>query len=125
MKRKAYEERLKPMTGELVAMARWAAKTGQRIIVILEGRDTAGKGGAIEAIADKLNPRQCHVVALGKPSEAEQSQWYFQRYAAHLPSRGPDRAVRPQLVQPRRGREGHGLLHRGANQGVPRRGPRL
>ena len=88
MKRKAYEERLKAMTGELVAMARWAAKTGQRIIVILEGRDTAGKGGAIEAIADKLNPRQCHVVALGKPSEAEQGQWYFQRYAEHLPTAG-------------------------------------
>ena len=88
MKRKVYEDRLKAMTGELVAMARWAAKTGQRIVVLLEGRDTAGKGGAIEAIADKLNPRQCHIVALGKPSEAEQGQWYFQRYAAHLPVAG-------------------------------------
>ena len=88
MKRKAYEARLKPMTGELVAMARWAAKTGQRIIVLFEGRDTAGKGGAIGAIADKLNPRQCRIVALGKPSVAEQSQWYFQRYAEHLPSAG-------------------------------------
>jgi len=88
MKRKAYQERLKPMTGELVAMARWAAKTGQRIIVLFEGRDTAGKGGAIDAVADKLNPRQCRVVALGKPSEAEQGQWYFQRYAEHLPAAG-------------------------------------
>jgi len=88
MERNAYEERLKPMTAELVAMARWAAKTGQRIIVLFEGRDTAGKGGAIEAITDRLNPRQCYVVALGKPSEAEQSQWYFQRYAPHLPSAG-------------------------------------
>ena len=88
MKRKAYEARLKPMTGELVAMARWAARTGQRIIVLFEGRDTAGKGGAIDAIADKLNPRQCRIVALGKPSEAEQGQWYFQRYAVHLPAAG-------------------------------------
>jgi len=88
MKRKAYEERLEPMTCELVAMARWAAKTGQRIIVIVEGRDTAGKGGAIDAIRDRLNPRQCYVVALGKPSEAEQGEWYLQRYAAQLPRKG-------------------------------------
>ena len=88
MKRKAYEAKLKPMTGELVAMARWAARTGQRIIVLFEGRDTAGKGGAIDAIADKLNPRQCRIVALGKPSEAEQGHWYFQRYAVHLPAAG-------------------------------------
>jgi polyphosphate kinase 2 len=88
MKRNAYEERLKPMTGELVAMARWAAKTGQRIIVLFEGRDTAGKGGAIDAISAKLNPRQCRIVALSKPSEAEQGQWYFQRYIENLPSAG-------------------------------------
>ena len=88
MKRKAYEKKLKAMTGELVAMARWVARTGQRIIVLFEGRDTAGKGGAIDAIADRLNPRQCRIVALGKPSEAEQGQWYFQRYAAHLPGAG-------------------------------------
>ena len=88
MKRKRYEEALEPMQSELVAMARWAAATGQRIVVLFEGRDTAGKGGAIGAIRSALNPRQCRVVALTKPSEAEATQWYFQRYAAHLPSAG-------------------------------------
>ena len=88
MKRKAYEAALEPLHHELVAMAHWAAATGQRILVLFEGRDTAGKGGAIGAIEQVLNPRQCHVVALPKPSEAERSQWYFQRYVAHLPAAG-------------------------------------
>ena len=69
-------------------MARWARHCGARICVIFEGRDTAGKGGAIRAVGARLNPRQCRTVALSKPSEAEQSQWYFQRYVAHLPSAG-------------------------------------
>jgi len=72
----------------LVMLAGWVATTGQRLVVLLEGRDTAGKGGAIKAIADNLNPRQCRVVALGKPSEEEAGEWYFQRYAEHLPSKG-------------------------------------
>ena len=88
MKRKHYEDALEPMHAELVAMARWAAATGQRIVMLFEGRDTAGKGGTIGAIHEVLNPRQCRVVALGKPSEAETTQWYFQRYVAHLPSAG-------------------------------------
>lgn len=88
MKRKAYESFLEPLQQELVATARWAAATHQRIVVLFEGRDTAGKGGAIDAIRSVLNPRQCRVVALPKPSEAERTQWYFQRYTAHLPSAG-------------------------------------
>ncbi len=88
MKRKAYETALEPLQADLVAMARWAAATGQRIVVLFEGRDTAGKGGAIGAIHSVLNPRQCRVVALPKPSEAERGRWYFQRYAAQLPSAG-------------------------------------
>ncbi|RST29985.1 polyphosphate kinase 2 [Sphingomonas ginkgonis] len=88
MKRKKYEARLKPMQAELVALARWAQATGQRILILFEGRDTAGKGGAIAAIAARLNPRQCRVVALSKPSEAETGQWYFQRYVPHLPCKG-------------------------------------
>ncbi len=88
MKRKEYEAAMEPMREELAAMARWARVTGQRIVVLFEGRDTAGKGGAIRAISEKLNPRQCHVVALGKPSEDEQGQWYFQRYVRHLPTTG-------------------------------------
>jgi polyphosphate kinase 2 len=88
LKRKRYEKLLEPMQAELVAMARWVAATGQRLCILFEGRDTAGKGGAIKAVADKLNPRQCRTVALGKPSEAEKGQWYFQRYVAHLPGKG-------------------------------------
>ena len=88
LKRKEYEALLEPMEAELVGMARWARTTGQRIVVLFEGRDTAGKGGAIRAVSQRLNPRQCRTVALGKPTEAERTQWYFQRYVAHLPSAG-------------------------------------
>jgi len=88
LKRKDYEKLLGPITEELVQMAFWAQETGQRILVLFEGRDTAGKGGAINAIADHLNPRQCRVVALSKPTERERTQWYFQRYVPHLPAKG-------------------------------------
>ena len=88
LKRKKYEELVEPLEERLVAMARWVAATGQRVVVLFEGRDTAGKGGAINAIADHLNPRQCHIAALAKPSEVEKGQWYFQRYVAHMPTRG-------------------------------------
>lgn len=88
LKRKQYEDLLEPLELELVAMARWAKATGARICVLFEGRDTAGKGGAIRAVSQRINPRQCRVVALSKPTEAEQGQWYFQRYAAHLPTAG-------------------------------------
>ena len=88
LKRKHYERLLEPLEAELVAMARWAAASGARIMVLFEGRDTAGKGGAIDAIADRMNPRQCRKVALGKPTEREQGQWYFQRYVQHLPAAG-------------------------------------
>jgi polyphosphate kinase 2 len=88
LKRNQYENLLEPLEEELVSMARWVAETGQRVLVLFEGRDTAGKGGVINAIADRLNPRQCHVVALSKPTEDERRQWYFQRYAAHLPGAG-------------------------------------
>ncbi len=88
LKRKRYEALLEPMQRELVAMARWLQHSGQRVVVVVEGRDTAGKGGTIDAIRDYINPRQCRVVALPKPSEREQGQWYFQRYIAHLPAAG-------------------------------------
>jgi polyphosphate kinase 2 len=88
LKRKHYEKLIEPMEAELVQMARWIAATGQRLVVLFEGRDTAGKGGAINAIADVINPRQARVVALAKPTEAESGQWYFQRYVDHLPGKG-------------------------------------
>ena len=88
LKRKDYEVLLQPLQTELANMARWVQHTGQRVVVVFEGRDTAGKGGAINAIREHLNPRQCHVVALPKPTEREAGQWYFQRYAAQLPTAG-------------------------------------
>ncbi len=83
-----YYERLAPLELELNDLARWLQHTGRRLAVVVEGRDTAGKGGVISAIVDTLNPRQCHVVALPKPSDREKSEWYFQRYVGHLPAAG-------------------------------------
>src|SRR6266550_4582589 len=83
-----YEELLKPLAKELSAMARWVSETGQRMVILFEGRDTAGKGGSIDMFARLLNPRQCRVVALPGPNERERSQWYFQRYVEHLPAAG-------------------------------------
>lgn len=88
MKKKDYAEALEPLQEELNNLMRWLAHTGQRMVVIFEGRDTAGKGGAIAAITERLNPRQVRVVALPKPTERERTQWYFQRYVAHLPAAG-------------------------------------
>ncbi len=83
-----YEQLAKPLLKELARMARWLSETGQRIVVVFEGRDTAGKGGSIEAISRVLNPRQCRVAALPSPSDRERSQWYFQRYIPYLPAKG-------------------------------------
>ncbi|HEY6817345.1 MAG TPA: polyphosphate kinase 2 [Croceibacterium sp.] len=88
LKRKDYLAALEPMERELIGLARWASVTRARILVLFEGRDSAGKGGAIDAIREHLNPRQCHVVALGKPTERERGQWYFQRYLPYLPAAG-------------------------------------
>jgi len=88
LKRKKYEKRLEPMQVELVAMARWLAHSGKRVLVLLEGRDTAGKGGTIKAISEHVNPRRCRVVALPAPNDRESTQWYFQRYVPHLPAAG-------------------------------------
>ena len=83
-----YEELLKPLSKELSAMARWVSETKQRIVIVFEGRDTAGKGGSIDMFARVLNPRQCRVVALPAPNERERTQWYFQRYVEHFPAEG-------------------------------------
>ena len=88
MKRKEYEEHLEGLERELNNLAFWLRHTGKRVVVLLEGRDTAGKGGVINAITDRLNPRQVRVVGLTKPSDRERTQWYFQRYIAHLPAAG-------------------------------------
>src|SRR5512133_2773772 len=83
-----YDELLKPLADELSGMARWVSETGQRMVIVFEGRDTAGKGGSIEMFSRVLNPRQCRVAALPSPDERERTEWYFQRYVAHLPARG-------------------------------------
>ena len=88
LKRKEYEKLLEPMQLELARMAQWVQHAGKRLVVVFEGRDTAGKGGAIDAIREHLNPRQCRVAALPKPDEREKTEWYFQRYAAQLPAAG-------------------------------------
>jgi polyphosphate kinase 2 len=83
-----YRDLLKPMARELTALARWVAETGRRVVILFEGRDTAGKGGSIEMFRRVLNPRQCRVVALPSPNDRERTQWYFQRYVEHLPAAG-------------------------------------
>ena len=88
LKRKEYDQLLEPLQEELACMARWVEETGQRLLVLFEGRDTAGKGGVISAITGSLSPRQARAVALSKPTERERSQWYFQRYVPHLPAAG-------------------------------------
>jgi polyphosphate kinase 2 len=85
---KQYEQELLRLQTELVYLQEWMLATGQRLVVLFEGRDTAGKGGVIKRITAFLNPRTCRVVAIPKPSERERTQWYFQRYAAHLPAAG-------------------------------------
>jgi polyphosphate kinase 2 len=82
------EKELLALQIELLKVQRWAADTGQRIVIIFEGRDTAGKGGSIKRFVEHLNPRHVKLIALSKPSEIERGQWYFQRYIAHLPTAG-------------------------------------
>lgn len=88
MKRKHYEKQMKPLQIELQKLLKWTRETGERVVIVFEGRDGAGKGGAIARFTQYLNPRQTRVVALSKPSDAEKGQWYFQRYAAQMPSAG-------------------------------------
>ena len=86
--RDEYDDALDALQIELVKLQRWAKDSGTRIAVVFEGRDAAGKGGTIKRIRAHLNPRSARVVALSKPTETEASQWYFQRYVAHLPAAG-------------------------------------
>jgi polyphosphate kinase 2 len=88
MDKELYEKTLESLQLELIKMQDWIKAKGLRVVVIFEGRDAAGKGGAIKRITEKLNPRVCRVIALGVPTEREKSQWYFQRYVAHLPAAG-------------------------------------
>ncbi len=83
-----YIEEIAHLQFELIKLQEWVRLQGLKVVVIFEGRDAAGKGGVIKRITESLNPRVCRVAALGTPTERERGQWYFQRYAAHLPARG-------------------------------------
>lgn len=83
-----YENRLKALQEELIKLQHWVVKNDQKVVIIFEGRDAAGKGGAIRRLTEHLNPREFKVVALPKPSDEENGQWYFQRYISELPKNG-------------------------------------
>ena len=100
LSRKAYEKEKRALQIELLKLQLWAKSTGQKILIIFEGRDAAGKGGSIKRFTEHLNPRGARVVALEKPTDIEQTQWYFQRYIKHLPSWRRNRPDGPLLVQP-------------------------
>jgi polyphosphate kinase 2 len=85
---KAYLERMLPLQAELLKAQNWVKETGEKIVVLFEGRDAAGKGGTIKRFMEHLNPRSARIVALEKPNERERTQWFFQRYIAHLPAAG-------------------------------------
>ncbi len=86
--RQQYFRELFRMQGELVKLQDWVVASGQKIVILFEGRDAAGKGGVIKRITQRLNPRVCRVAALPAPNNREKTQWYFQRYVAHLPAAG-------------------------------------
>lgn len=86
--RDVYERELLRLQAELVEMQEWVRASGSRLVVVFEGRDAAGKGGAIQRVAEYLNPRVCRIVALPAPTERQRTQWYFQRYIEHLPAAG-------------------------------------
>jgi polyphosphate kinase len=88
MKRKHYEKELRGLQGELVALQEWVKQTRSKVCIVFEGRDTAGKGGTIKAITERVSPRVFRVVALPTPSERERSQMFFQRYVPHFPAGG-------------------------------------
>ncbi|WP_411080353.1 polyphosphate kinase 2 [Streptomyces sp. cmx-18-6] len=88
MRRREYEREKRILQIELLKLQRWVRESGQRLVVLCEGRDAAGKGGTIKRFTERLNPRGARVVALERPTEREEGQWYFQRYVAHLPTAG-------------------------------------
>ncbi|MDZ4145446.1 MAG: polyphosphate kinase 2, partial [Burkholderiales bacterium] len=86
--RQQYFRELFRLQAELVKLQDWVVATGHKVVIVFEGRDAAGKGGVIKRITQRLNPRVCRVAALPAPNDRERTQWYFQRYVAHLPTAG-------------------------------------
>ena len=110
--RKVYFKELFRLQGELVKLQSWVQQHKLKVVVIFEGRDSAGKGGVIKRITQRLNPRVCRVAALPAPNERERTPMVFPALRHASAGRRRNRAVRPQLVQPRRRRESDGVLHR-------------
>ena len=109
MKKKAYEKQMRLLHGELVALQEWVKATGAKVCIVFEGRDTAGKGGTIKRITERVSPRVFRVVALSAPTDREKSQMYVQRYVTHFPAAGEVVVFDRSLVQPGRSRAGHGI----------------
>ena len=107
--RVAYFRALLTLQSELIKLQDWVLDTKAKVVVLFEGRDSAGKGGVIKRITQRLNPRVCRVVALPAPTEREKTQWYFQRYVPYLPAGGEIVLFDRSLVQPRRRRTRHGV----------------
>ncbi len=112
MRRYRRERELKPYQAELVKLQQHMEIHQMRMIIVCEGRDAAGKGGTIRRVTRYMNPKHYRVVALGKPTDEQRTQWFFQKYVAEFPTRGRDRPFRPQLVQSGDGRGGVWFLHR-------------
>ena len=100
MKRKLYEKELRKLQVELCYVQDWVKAKGQRVIILFEGRDAAGKGGTIKAITERVSPRVFRLVALPAPSDREKTQMYIQRYIEQFSRRRRNRHFRPELVQP-------------------------
>jgi len=83
-----YQKKIEKLQGELIRLQTWAINNDERIIIVFQGRDAAGKGGAIRRVTERINPRHMRIVALPKPSKDEESQWYFQRYVEQFPKAG-------------------------------------
>jgi len=110
-----YDKALLRLQQELVSMQQWVREEGKRVVIVVEGRDAAGKGGVIKRITEHLNPRWCRIAALPAPSDREKTEWYFQRYIAHLPA-GGEIVLFDRSGTTGRGRASNGILHR---RGVP------
>jgi polyphosphate kinase 2 (PPK2 family) len=99
MRTAPYEAHMLELQRELLKAQRWIEQTGQRVVVLFEGRDAAGKGGTIKRFTEHMNPRTARIIALQKPTEREQTQWYFQRYIAHLPAAAGESHIRKTTCQ--------------------------
>ena len=119
MKGKLYEKELRKLQVELCHLQKWVTSKGLRVIILFEGRDAAGKGGTIKALTEKVSPRVFRTVALPAPSDREKSQMFLPALHAAFSRRGRNRDLRPKLVQPRRRRIRHGLLHPGRARAFP------